>query len=142
MCFGSTSNLNYHNLNFGNNFRDLISFIEGKNLFRRKFIESKNPLILSHSLLEREDAFLIQNLSKTLQKFIKLFSENWFGLYFIENFVGRLNCFELGFVNNIDFCDMKLFFENNIIFTFGSEVFFKSTKCLKTSFIIYFGHKW
>ena len=114
---GSINYLNYFNIQIGNKIKELLNLIEGKNLFSRKLLTAKNPMIL----YKKFNSYFFNDffdVIKLLKKYLNLYKENWIGLHLMNEYVGNINSSEVGFISNSYF---KML-ENNILYSIGAEI--------------------
>jgi NADH dehydrogenase (ubiquinone) Fe-S protein 1 len=131
---GPINYLNYFNIQIGNSIKDFLNLIEGKNLFSRKLLNVKYPLVLYKKFNSyfSNDFFNSINL---LKKYIKLYKEDWMGVHLMNEYVGNINSSEVGFISN---CSLKIL-ENNILYCMGAELKGLKKSFLKRVFLIYQG---
>jgi NADH-quinone oxidoreductase chain G len=140
LSLSNLSNLNFYHIHISNHIKDWYNILEGKNFFCRKFIGSKNPLILANStVLTNFDAFFHFNLfGKFISKYVNLYQKDNLCINIICTTTSCLSFLDLGL--GINYKLKKNYFKkNNIFYLLGSDYFYNDLNLINNIFI-YQGH--
>jgi NADH-quinone oxidoreductase chain G len=140
LSLSNLSNLNFYHIHISNHIKDWYNILEGKSFFCRKFIESKNPLILANnSILNNFDIFFNFNLfGKFISKYVKLYQKDNLSVNILCTTSSFLSFLDLGLGINYKL-NKDYFKKNNLFYLLGSDCFYNDLN-FKNNVFIYQGH--